>query len=210
MTRFSTAVLAFTFAVASAPGLTAQTATVFEVNYEVVGIDADGNAERQGEGVHYIAPDGRQRHDRLVRGEQTSFYNLPHEDATIAVNHAMRTAVRTPIDVTPWNPSVRERWLIPPQDSGTRWLAQRPTMLGERTHGPVLLRGFTQHTGDVSIESWWHFTSLSAVDPIKYSPVLMEATFTIGATGYRHVTKITSARAIPLSADIFMIPYPEY
>ena len=120
MTRFSTAVLAFTFAVASAPGLSAQTATVFEVNYEVVGIDADGNTERQGEGVH------------------------------------------------------------------------------------------TQHTGDVSIESWWHFTSLSAVDPIKYSPVLMEATFTIGTTGYRHVTKITSARAIPLSADIFMIPYPEY
>ena len=66
---------------ASAPvTVDAQEETVVCVDYVAVLVQADGTESPHSEGVHYIASDGRHRHDRTpVGGTPTSEYRLRSE-----------------------------------------------------------------------------------------------------------------------------------
>ena len=129
----------------------AQDATVVRVDYVTVLVHADGTETSHSEGVHYIAADGRYRHD------------------------------------------------VPP-----------PTEIGERTLGPLRLRGFAHDQEGVGrIEHWEyvHPTTRTATDPFVYPPIGIELTVSM-STGERLETRATSVRRVPLEADTFVVPDP--
>ena len=183
----------------------AQDGTVVRVDYVTVLVDADGTEAQHAEGVHYIAADGRYRHDEIVAGRApTSVYRLPADGVHVSVNDSLVEAVRSglvpPLDVAA------------PLDTGfsAAPIGLRPTVIGERTLGPLLLRGFAQdQEGFGRTESWVyeHPMMQTAPDPIPYPPIVVEMTIFMNS-GERLEVRATSVRRVPLEADTFVVPNP--
>ena len=183
----------------------AQDATVVRVDYVTVLVHADGTETSHSEGVHYIAADGRYRHDETVAGgTSTSSYRLPDVGVNVSVNHSLLEAVRSGL-VSPLDVAV-------PADRGsaTPFNVPPPTEIGERTLGPLRLRGFAHDQEGVGrIEHWEyvHPTTRTATDPFVYPPIGIELTVSM-STGERLETRATSVRRVPLEADTFVVPDP--
>ena len=161
---------------------------------------------------------GVYRHDWTEAGEKLSLYRLPADGVSVSVNHRLKAAVPSPLDVPPWNPSTRRRFALPGVDlnspSGVDLSSPpdrqpqgyRPTaMLGERAHGPMLLRGFRHVTASGTTESWWYYYP---ADPAgrRFVPVQMEETIEFANGGQSYV-RLVSVGRIPLSPDLFTAPY---
>lgn len=187
-------------------------AQVIRAEYELVGVDSSGAEALVGYGVHYVAADGRYRHDWTEAGEELSLYRLPADGVSVSVNHRLKAAVPSPLNVPPWNPSTRRRFALPgvdlssPSDRQPQAQGYRPTaMLGERAHGPMLLRGFRHVTASGTTESWWYYYP---ADPAgrRFVPVQMEETIEF-ADGGKSFLRLVSVGRIPLSPDLFTAPY---
>lgn len=193
-------------AVALVLGLGAQANTVLQVAYETVVVDAFGVETPHAEGVHYIAADGRYRHDESVDGERVSSYRLG--DDNVSVNHNLGVAVRGGAEAPLWNPYTMRRF-VPGASAlpGTGFDPKPPRSLGQRALGPMLLQGFTHDLGAMTVEIWEYGDPRTAVDPDRYIPVVIELTASMndGSTTVR--TRATGVQRLAESADIFDVPY---
>ena len=107
----------------------AQDDTVVRVDYVAVLVQAEGTESPHSEGVHYIASDGRYRHDQTpAAGTPTSEYRLPRDGVHVSVNHDLLEAVRSgrvpPVNVAS---PVGRGFATPPAGAGTtetrgRWV----------------------------------------------------------------------------------------
>ena len=96
MIRASVIPVAAILAALASVTVDAQDDTVVRVDYVAVVVQADGTESPQFEGVHYIAPDGRHRHDQTpAGGTRTSEYRLPRYGIHVSVNHSLLEAVRS-------------------------------------------------------------------------------------------------------------------
>ena len=183
----------------------AQDDTVVRVDYVAVVVQADGTESPHSEGVHYIASDGRHRHDRTpAGGTPTSEYRLPRDGIHVSVNHSLLEAVRSgrvpPVNVA----SPVGRSLATPPAGG------ETTEIGERTLGPIRLQGRAQvREGFGRTEYWMHEPPLmeTAADPLAYPPIVIEMTIFMD-TGERFEVRATSARRVPAAPDMFTVPEP--
>ena len=83
-----------------------------------------------------------------------------------------------------------------------------PTDLGERTEGPLRLRGYAQEAmGPGRAEYWVYEYPRVRSDPLAYPPIPIESTFSMNA-GQRLETRATSVRRVPLEPDTFAVPDP--
>ncbi len=179
----------------------AQDDTVVRVDYVAVLVQADGTESPQFEGVHFIASDGRHRHDQTpAGGTTTSEYRLPRDGVHVSVNHSLLEAVRSgripPVNVA--SPVARSS-ATPPAGTET-------TEIGEKTLGPIRLRGRAQvREGSGRTEYWVHDPPMmeTAADP----PIVIEMT-TFFDTGARFEVRATSARRIVPAPDLFTVPGP--
>ena len=182
----------------------AQDDTVVRVDYVAVLVQADGTESPHAEGVHYIASDGRYRHDQTpADGTSTSEYRLPHDGVHVSVNHDLLEAVRSgrvpPVNVAS---PVGRGFATPPAGGAT-------TEIGERTLGPIRLQGRQVQDGLGRTEYWVHDPPMmeTAADPFAYPPIVVEMTIFMD-TGERFEVRATSARRIPPAPDIFTVPGP--
>ena len=196
-------IAAILFALASVT-VDAQDDTVVRVDYVAVVVQADGTESPQFEGVHYIASDGRYRHDQTpVGGTLTSEYRLPRDGVHVSVNHSLLEAVRSgrvpPVSVA--SPVGRSS-ATPPAGAET-------TEIGERTLGPIRLQGRQVRDGLGSTEYWVHDPPVMApaTAPLAYPPIVIEMTIFMD-TGQRFEVRATSARRIPPAPDMFTVPGP--
>lgn len=167
-------------------------------------MQADGTELPDSEGVHYIAPDGRHRHDRTpVGGTPTSEYRLPLDGVHVSVNHSLLEAVRSG-RIPPVN-------VASPVGRGTPPAVASTTEIGERTLGPIRLRGRVEVREDGSgrAEYWMHEPPLMepAADPLAYPPIVIEMTMFMDS-GERFEVRATSAQRIPPAPDMFTVPGP--
>lgn len=196
-------VAAFLFASASVT-VDAQDDTVVRVDYVAVVVQADGIESPQAEGVHYIASDGRHRHDRTpAGGTLTSEYRLPRDGVHVSVNHSLLEAVRSG-RIPPVN-------VASPVGRGTPPAVASTTEIGERTLGPIRLQGRAEvrEGGAGRAEYWAHDPPLmeTATDPLAYPPIVIEMTLFMD-TGERFEVRATSARRVPAAPDMFTVPGP--
>ena len=183
----------------------AQDDTVVRVDYVAVVVQADGTESPQFEGVHYIASDGRYRHDQTpAGGTLTSEYRLPRDGVHVSVNHSLLEAVRSgripPVNVAS---PVGRSLATPPAGA-------EMTEIGERTLGPIRLQGRAEvREGFGRTEYWVHDPPLmeTAVDPLAYPPIVVEMTVFMD-TGERFEVRATSAQPISPAPDIFTVPGP--
>ena len=196
-------VAAILFASASVT-VDAQDETVVRVDYVAVLVQADGTESPHSDGVHYIASDGRHRHDRTpAGGTVTSEYRLPRDGVHVSVNHSLLEAVRSG-RIPPVN-------VASPVGRGTPPAVASTTEIGERTLGPIRLQGRAEvrEEGFGRAEYWAHDPPLmeTAADPLAYSPIVIEMTLFMDS-GARLEVRATSARRIPAAPDLFTVPGP--
>ena len=199
--RASAILVAAILAASASVAVDAQDDTVVRVDYVAVVVQADGTESPQFEGVHYIAPDGRHRHDQTpADGTTTSEYRLPRDGVHVSVNHSLLEAVRSgripPVNVA--SPVGRGSATLP--------AGAETTEIGEKTLGPIRLRGRAQvREGSGRTEYWVHDPPMmeTAADP----PIVIEMT-TFFDTGARFEVRATSARRIPPAPDMFTVPRP--
>lgn len=204
MTTRASAILVAAILSALAVTVDAQNDTVVRVDYVAVVVQADGTESPQFEGVHYIASDGRHRHDQTpAGGTPTSEYRLP-DGVHVSVNHSLLEAVRSgrvpPVNVA--SPVGRSSATLP-ADAET-------TEIGERALGPIRLQGRAQaREGFGRTEYWVHDPPMleTAADPPAYPPIVIEMTIFMD-TGERFEVRATSARRIPPAPDLFTVPGP--
>lgn len=181
----------------------AQDDTVVRVDYVAVVVQADGTESPQAEGVHYIASDGRYRRDEtLAGGTPTSEYRLPGDGVHVSVNHSLLEAVRSG-RIPPVN-------VASPVGRGTPPAVASTTEIGERTLGPIRLRGRAQvREGFGRTEYWVHDPPMmeTAADPLAYPPIVIEMTMFMDS-GERFEVRATSARRVPAAPDLFAVPDP--
>ena len=183
----------------------AQDDTVVRVDYVAVLVQADGTESPHAEGVHYIASDGRYRHDQTpADGTPTSEYRLPRDGVHVSVNHDLLEAVRSgrvpPVNVAS---PVGRGFATPPAGAGA-------TEIGERTLGPIRLQGRVQvQEGFGRTEYWVHDPPMmeTAADPLADPPIVVEMTIFMD-TGERFEVRATSAQRIPPAPDTFTVPGP--
>ena len=191
-------VAAILFALASVT-VDAQDDTVVRVDYVAVVVQADGTESPQFEGVHYIASDGRYRHDQApAGGTPTSEYRLPRDGVHVSVNHSLLEAVRSG-RIPPAN-------VASPVGRGTPSAVASTTEIGERTLGPIRLQGRVEvlEEGSGRAEYWVHDPPLMA-DPLAYPPIVIEMTMFMDS-GARFEVRATSAQRIPSVPDLFTVP----
>jgi len=202
----ASAILVAAILSASAPvTVDAQDDTVVRVDYVAVVVQVDGTESPQFEGVHYIAPDGRHRHDQTpADGTTTSEYRLPRDGVHVSVNHSLLEAVRSgripPVNVA--SPVGRSSTTLP--------AGAETTEIGERALGPIRLQGRAQaREGFGRTEYWVHDPPMmeTAADPLAYPPIVVEMTIFMD-TGERFEVRATSARRIPPAPDLFTVPGP--
>ena len=203
MIRASVSLVAAVLSASASATVKAQDDTVVRVDYVAVLVQADGTESPHSEGVHYIASDGRHRHDRTpAGGTPTSEYRLPRDGVHVSVNHSLLEAVRSgripPVNVA----SPVGRSLAPPP-AGTE-----TTEIGERTLGPIRLQGRAEvREGSGRTEYWVHDPPLmeTAADPPAYPPIVIEMTIFMDS-GARFEVRATSARRIPAGPELFTVP----
>ena len=199
MNRYAIGLAAWVLAAAACGD--AQDATVVRVDYVTVVVDAEGAETPWAEGVHYIADDGRYRHDEAVIGRSpTSSYRLPAEDVNVTLNHSLLEAVGSGL-VPPME-------VAAPVGRGSQASVFNPQTLpdiGERTLGPLQLRGVGN--AEDGTEFWLLVHPMTLTDLRAYPPIPIEATMSMGV-GQRLVTRATSARRVPLEPDTFVVPDP--
>ncbi len=189
---------------ASAPvTVDAQEETVVCVDYVAVLVQADGTESPHSEGVHYIASDGRHRHDRTpVGGTPTSEYRLPRDGVHVSVNHSLLEAVRSG-RIPPVN-------VASPVARGTPPAVASTTEMGERTLGPIRLQGRAEvREGFGRAEYWAYDPPLmeTAADPLAHPPIVIEMTLFMDS-GARLEVRAISARRIPPVPGMFTVPEP--
>lgn len=197
-------VAAILFASASVT-VDAQDDAVVRVDYVAVLVQADGTESPHSAGVHYIASDGRYRRDETpAGGTPTSEYRLPRDGVHVEVNHSLLEAVRSgripPVNVA----SPVGRGLAAPVAGA------ETTEIGERTLGPIRLRGRAEvREGSGRTEYWVHDPPLmeTAADPPADPPIVVEMTIFMDS-GARFEVRATSARRIPPAPDLFTVPGP--
>lgn len=190
----------------------AQDGTVVRVDYVTVVVDADGTETPWAEGVHYIADDGRHRHDETVFGRSpTSSYRLPDEDVNVTVNHSLLEAVRSgqvaPMEVAaPVGRGFQAAFF---EDLEEPLNLRMPPSIGDRTIGPLQLRGYVQETlGEAGRAEYWVYEHpRMRTDPLAYPPIPIELAFSMSA-GQTLETRATSAQRVPLEPDTFVVPDP--
>lgn len=190
----------------------AQDDTLVRVDYVTVVVDTDGTETPWAEGVHYIADDGRYRRDETVFGRSpTLSYRLPDEDINVTVNHSLLEAVRNgsvpPMEVAApvgggFQAAFFDDFEAPPD-------IRMPPSIGERTIGPLQLRGYAQETmGEPGRAEYWIYEHPRVrTDPLAYPPIPIESTFSMGA-GTRLETRAISVQRVPLEPDTFVVPDP--
>ena len=196
-------VAAILFALASVT-VDAQEDTVVRVDYVAVLVQADGTESPQFEGVHYIASDGRYRHDQTpAGGTPTSEYRLPRDGVHVSVSHSLLEAVRSG-RIPPVN-------VASPVGRGTPPAVASMREIGERTLGPIRLQGRVEvrEEGSGRAEYWVHDPPLmeTAADPLAYPPIVIEMTMFMDS-GARFEVRATSAQRIPSVPDLFTVPGP--
>lgn len=94
-------------------------------------------------------------------------------------------------------------------DSGGAVDPPATTDLGERTQGPLRLRGYVQETlgGPGRAEYWVYEHPRMRTDPLAYPPIPIELAFSMSA-GQTLETRATSAQRVPLEPDTFVVPDP--
>ena len=190
----------------------AQDGTVVRVDYVTVLVHADGTEAQHSEGVRYIAADGRYRHDETVAGRApTSVYRLPADGVNVSVNHSLVAAVRSGL-VPPVNfaAPIGTGFGAAPIGLRPTDIGLPPTVIGERTLGPLLLRGFAQDQEGFGRTEFWvyeHPLMQTAPNPIAYPPIVVEMTIFENG-GERLEVRATSVRRVPLEADTFVVPNP--
>ena len=204
MIRASMSLVAAILSASASVTVDAQGDTVVRVDYVAVVVQADGTESPHSEGVHYIASDGRHRHDRTpVGGTPTSEYRLPLDGVHVSVNHSLLEAVRSG-RIPPVN-------VASPVGRGTPPAVASTTEIGERTLGPIRLRGRVEVREDGSgrAEYWMHEPPLMepAADPLAYPPIVIEMTMFMDS-GERFEVRATSAQRIPPAPDMFTVPGP--
>ena len=200
MIRASVSVVAAVLSALAFATVDAQDDTVVRVDYLAVVVQADGTESPQFEGVHYIASDGRHRRDQTpADGTTTSEYRLLRDGVHVSVNHSLLEAVRSgripPVNVA--SPVGRGSATLP---------AGETTEIGEKTLGPIRLRGRAQvREGSGRTEYWVHDPPMmeTAADP----PIVIEMT-TFFDSGVRFEVRATSAGRIPAPPDLFTVPGP--
>ena len=204
MIRTSVSVVAAILSASALVTVNAQDDTVVRVDYVAVIVQADGTESPYSEGVHHIAPDGRHRHDQTpAGGTPTSEYRLPRDGVHVSVNHDLLEAVRAgrvpPVNVAS---PVGRGFATPPAGAAT-------TEIGERTLGPIRLRGRQLQEGLGRTEYWVYDPPVmeAAADLLAYPPIVIEGTIFMD-TGERFEVRATSARRIPLAPDLFTVPGP--
>ena len=205
MIRASVILIAAILAALASVTVDAQDDTVVRVDYVAVVVQADGTESPQFEGVHYIASDGRHRHDQTpADGTTTSEYRLPRDGVHVSVNHSLLEAVRSgrvpPVNVA--SPVGRGSATLP--------AGAETTEIGEKTLGPIQLRGRAQvREGSGRTEYWVHDPPMmeTAAYPLAYPPIVIEMTIFMD-TGERFEVRATSARRIPPASDLFTVPDP--
>ena len=204
MIRASVSVVAAILSALAFVTVDAQDDTVVRVDYVAVLVQADGTESPYSEGVHYIASDGRHRHDQTpAGGTTTSEYRLPRDGVHVAVNHDLLEAVRSgrisPVNVAS---PVGRGFAPPPAGAAT-------TVIGERTLGPIGLQGRQVQEGLGRTEYWVHDPPMTgtAADSLAYPPIVIEGTIFMD-TGERFEVRATSARRIPPAPDLFTVPGP--
>ena len=205
MIRASAILVAAILSASASVTVDAQDDTVVRVDYVAVVVQADGTESPQFEGVHFIASDGRHRHDQTpAGGTPTSEYRLPRDGVHVSVNHSLLEAVRSgrvpPVNVA--SPVGRSSAALP-ADAET-------TEIGEKTVGPIRLQGRAQvREGFGRTEYWVHDPLMmeTAADPLAYPPIVIEMTILMD-TGARFEVRATSARRIPPAPDLFTVPGP--
>lgn len=202
MIRASVSVVATLLSALAVVTVDALDETVVRVDYVAVLVQADGTESPQSEGVHYIASDGRHRHDQTpVDGTTTSEYRLPRDGVHVSVNHDLLEAVRAgrvpPVNVAS---PVGRGFATPAAGTAT-------TEIGERTLGPIRLQGRRAQDGLGRTEYWVYDPPVmeAAADPLAYPPIVIEGTIFMD-TGERFEVRATSARRIPAPPDIFTVP----
>jgi hypothetical protein len=203
MIRALVSLVAATLLASASVTVDAQDDTVVRVDYVAVVVQADGTESPHSEGVHYIASDGRHRHDRTpAGGTPTSEYRLPRDGVHVSVNHSLLEAVRSG-RIPPVN-------VASPVGRGTPPAVASTTEIGERTLGPIRLQGRAEvREGFGRTEYWMHEPPLmeTAADPLAYPPIVIEMTMFMDS-GARFEVRATSARRIPPAPDMFTVPRP--
>ena len=205
MIRASAILVAAILSALTSVTVDAQDDTVVRVDYVAVVVQADGTESPQFEGVHYIASDGRHRHDQTpADGTTTSEYRLPRDGVHVSVNHSLLEAVRSgripPVNVA--SPAGRGSATLP--------ASAETTEIGEKTLGPIRLQGRAQvQEGFGRTEYWVHDPPMmeTAADPLAYPPIVIEMTIFMD-TGARFEVRATSAGRILPAPDLFTIPAP--
>ena len=204
MIRASVSVVAAILSALAFVTVDAQDDTVVRVDYVAVLVQADGTESPYSEGVHYIASDGRHRHDQTpADGTPTSEYRLPRDGVHVSVNHDLLEAVRAgrvpPVNVAS---PVGRGFATPPAGAAT-------TEIGERTLGPIRLQGRQVQEGVGRTEYWVYDPPMmeAAADSLAYPPIVIEGTIFMD-TGERFEVRATSARRIPPAPDLFTVPGP--
>ena len=201
MIRASAILVAAILSASTSVTVDAQDDTVVRVDYVAVVVQADGTESPQFEGVHYIAPDGRHRHDQTpADGTTTSEYRLPRDGVHVSVNHSLLEAVRSgripPVNVA--SPVGRGSATLP--------AGAETTEIGEKTLGPIQLRGRAQvREGFGRTEYWVHDPPM--METAAGPPIVIEMTAFFD-TGARFEVRATSARRIPPAPDLFTVPAP--
>ena len=173
MIRASISLVAAILSASASVTVDAQDETVVRVDYVAVLVQADGTEIPHSEGVHYIASDGRHRHDRTpAGGTPTSEYRLPRDGVHVSVNQSLLEAVCSG-RVPPVN-------VASPVGRGTPPAVASTTEIGERTLGPIRLQGRAEvrEEGFGRAEYWAHDPPLmeTAANPLAYPPIVIEMT----------------------------------
>ena len=185
----------------------AQTGTVVHISYVSVETTSDGVETQYSVGDHYIAADGRHRHDEtLANGRRVSLFRFPAEDLAVSVNHDHNLAVPSSYTQLPWNASLG----APPLFGGGMAAGTPATqvLLGERAHGPLLLVGY-QYTqpGFGTTEVWIYQQPVpSGLGPVPIIPIVVEMTIDV-EDGQRFESRATAVRRVAEEPNIFVVPY---
>jgi hypothetical protein len=194
-------------------GAAQQLGDMIHISYVTIEVDGNGVEKLHSEGDHYIAPTGAYRHDQVfANGRRASLFRFPDEGINVSVNHDYELAVASEYAAVPWNPNFDMRASplqgVSPREDDTPSYDEgwEQESLGERAHGPILLRGYLdRQPGIGTIETWMY--EHPGADLLVVLPVVVEMTVVLD-DGQRLETRAAAIRRVAASADTFVVPYP--
>lgn len=172
-----------------------------------------GETVEVGSGKHFVAHDGRYRHDTTEGGTRVSRIRLPGQGREIAINHGQRQGVSTAFTGGGEDVRYDPRTLVPEAGgTGEQPMSSVPESIGEKTIGPLVLRGFRSVIGEGDnriVTEVWHYEPLQMLSTFENGrlpnpPIVMEVIMN-GQEG-TYAIRISSARRETFEPGTFDAP----